>query len=357
MADHAFDQARAEAFAGRMVDVLNGAGIALMTSIGHQVGLFDAMAGLPPATSRRIAEAAGLNERYVREWLGAMATGRVVDHDPADGTYRLPAEHATWLTRAAGIDNLALQAQYVPLLAEVEQPLIDCFRRGGGVPYSAFPRFQRLMAEESGAVHDAALVDAILPLVPGLPARLEAGIDVADVGCGRGHAVNLMARAFPNSRFVGVDFSEEGVAAGRAEADALGLANARFEARDVTNLGGRGGFDLVTAFDAIHDQAQPARVLAGIAEALRPGGVFLMVDIAASSHVHENLDRPLAPFLYTISCMHCMTVSLALGGAGLGAMWGEQKAREMLAEAGFGRVEVKQVEGDIVNNYYVATKG
>jgi SAM-dependent methyltransferase len=357
VADRPFDEARSEAFAGRMMDVLNGAGIALMTSIGHQVGLFDAMAGLPPASSHRIAAEAKLDERYVREWLGAMVTGRVVDHDPAAGTYALPPEHAAWLTRAAGTNNLALQAQYVPLLAQVEGPIVECFRNGGGVPYAAFPRFQRLMAEDSRAVHDAALVDAILPLVPGLPGRLEAGIDAADVGCGSGHAINLMARTFPKSRFVGYDFSEEGVRAGRAEAERLGLTNARFEARDVTDLGARGRFDLVTAFDAIHDQAQPARVLAGIAEALRPDGVFLMVDIGASSHVQENMDFPMAPFLYTISCMHCMTVSLALGGAGLGAMWGEQTARAMLAEAGFGRVEVKRVEDDLFNNYYVATKG
>lgn len=357
MADQSFDQARAEAFAGRMMDVLNGASITLMTSIGHQVGLFDVLADLPPATSQQIAEAAGLNERYVREWLGAMLTGGVVDSDPAAGTYTLPAEHAAWLTRAAGANNLAVQALFIPLLAEVEQPVIECFRNGGGVPYAEFPRFQQLMAEDSGRTHDAALIDAILPLVPGLPARLAAGIDVADVGCGRGHAINLMAQAFPNSRFVGFDFSEEGTRAGRAEAQRLGLTNAHFVARDVTTLGARAQFDLITAFDAIHDQAQPARVLAGIAEALRPDGVFLMVDIGASSHAHENMEFPLAPFMYAFSCMHCMTVSLALDGAGLGAMWGEEKAREMLTEAGFPQVEVKRIEDDLFNSYYVATKG
>jgi SAM-dependent methyltransferase len=356
MADHAFDSARSEAFAGRMMDVLNGAGITLMTSVGHQVGLFDTMADLPPATSQQIAEAAGLNARYVREWLGALVTGGVVDYDPVADTYALPAEHAAWLTRAAGTDNLAIQAQYIPLLAQVEQPLIDCFRNGGGVPYAAFPQFQRLMAEESGATHDAALIATILPLVPGLPDRLTAGIDVADIGCGSGHAINLMARAFPNSRFVGYDFSEEGTSAGRDEAQRLGLTNARFEARDVTTIEARDQFDFITAFDAIHDQAQPARVLAGIAEALRPEGVFLMVDIGASSHVHENMEFPLAPMMYTVSCMHCMTVSLALDGTGLGAMWGEQKAREMLAEAGFPHVAVKRIEDDLFNSYYIATK-
>jgi SAM-dependent methyltransferase len=356
MADRPFDEARSEAFAGRMMDVLNGASIALMASIGHQTGLFDTMAQLPPATSQEIADAAGLQERYVREWLGAMVTGGVIDYDPTESAYALPAEHAAWLTRTAGTNNLAVQAQVVPLLAEVEQPLIDCFRRGGGVPYAAFPRFQQLMAEDSGAVHDAALIDAFLPLGPDLPARLAAGIDVADIGCGRGHAINLMAQAFPNSRFVGYDFSEDGVQSGREEAHRLGLSNARFEARDVTALNMRERFDLMTAFDAIHDQAQPARVLAGIGEALRPDGTFLMIDIGASSQVHENMEFPLAPLMYTISCMHCMTVSLALDGAGLGAMWGEQKAREMLAEAGFSQVDVKRIEDDLFNNYYVATK-
>ncbi|GAC1611490.1 MAG: hypothetical protein NVS3B26_24870 [Mycobacteriales bacterium] len=115
-------------------------------------------------------------------------------------------------------------------------------------------------------------------------------------------------------------------------------------------------FDLITAFDAVHDQAQPAQMLAGIAAALRPDGVFLCVDIAASSHVHENSDHPLGPFLYTISCMHGMTVSLAYDGQGLGAMWGEQMATKMLNDAGFGNVEVKKVEGDILNNHYVASR-
>jgi cyclopropane fatty-acyl-phospholipid synthase-like methyltransferase len=166
-----------------------------------------------------------------------------------------------------------------------------------------------------------------------------------------------MARTFPNSRFGGFDFSEEGTQGGRDEAQRLGLTNARFEARDVTNLDAREQFDLITAFDAIHDQAQPAQVLAGIAEALRRDGVFLMVDIGASSHAHENMEFPLAPMMYTISCMHCMTVSLALDGTGLGAMWGEQKAREMLADAGFTHVEVSRIEDDRCNSYYVATKG
>src|SRR5262245_55745959 len=154
LATSSFDQARSEAFAERMMDVLNGAGITLMLSIGHQVGLFDAMGDGAAATSAQIAAAAGLHERYVREWLGVLVTGGVIDFTPTDGTYLLPAEHAAWLTRDAGTDNLAVTAQFVPLLAQIEQPLIECFRHGGGVPYAAYPRFQQVMADNSQAIHD-----------------------------------------------------------------------------------------------------------------------------------------------------------------------------------------------------------
>jgi 2-polyprenyl-3-methyl-5-hydroxy-6-metoxy-1,4-benzoquinol methylase len=134
------------------------------------------------------------------------------------------------------------------------------------------------------------------------------------------------------------------------------LSNANFEVQDVARLNEENRFDFITAFDAIHDQAHPDNVLANISRALRPDGTFPMVDIAAASDLHENMDLPLGPMLYTVSCMHCMTVSLALGGMGLGTVWGEQLARNMLAEAGFTNVDVKQVEGDIFNNYFIATK-
>jgi SAM-dependent methyltransferase len=352
----AFDPLRGQAFGQRMLGVLNDAGLALMLSIGHKTGLFDVLSTLPPATSEEVADAAGLRERYVREWLGAMTVGRVVDYDPATRSYRLPPEHAEWLTRAAGPQNLALPSQFIPSLAGVQASLVESFRSGGGVPYSEYGEFHSLMAEASGAVHDAVLVDMILPLVPGLPDRLRKGIDVADVGCGSGHAVNLMAQEFPASRFAGYDFAEEGIAAARRETSALGLGNARFEVRDVADLAEIDRFDLVTAFDAIHDQAHPAQVLASIASALHPDGVFLMVDVRASSNLEENLDHPLGPFLYASSTMHCMTVSLSLGGDGLGTVWGQQTAQRMLAEAGFGSVEVANVEADPLNSYFIARK-
>src|ERR1700758_5360834 len=233
-------------FAERMLGMMNEAALALMVSVGHRTGLFDVMAAMPAATCAEIASRASLDERYVREWLAAMTTGRIVEHDGAAGTYTLPAEHAAWLTRAAGMQNLATGMQYIGLMATVEDQIVECFRHGGGVPYSAFPRFQAVMAEDSGAVHDATLIDGTLPLVPGLTGRLGDGIDVADVGRGSGHAVNLMAEAFPRSRFVGFDFSEAALAAATAEAERKVLTNARFERRDAARLGETARFDFIT---------------------------------------------------------------------------------------------------------------
>jgi 2-polyprenyl-3-methyl-5-hydroxy-6-metoxy-1,4-benzoquinol methylase len=352
----ALDTARVAAFQGRFVGMLNDAGTMLMISIGHRTGLFDAMSRMAPASAARIAETAKLNERYVREWLGAMTVARIVEHDPAAGTYVLPVEHAASLTRAAAPENFAAFAQYIAVLGSVEDDIVKCFREGGGVPYARYHRFHEVMAEESGQTVLPALESHILKLVHGLIERLETGINVLDVGCGRGAAMIQLASRFPNSRFAGYDLSWEAIAHAAAEAERHGLANVSFEARDLSSFDAEaqpGSFDLITTFDAVHDQAKPRAVLAGIVKSLAKGGVYLGQDIDGHTHHHGNLDHPMAPFLYTISCMHCMTVSLAQGGEGLGAMWGREQATAMLRAAGFGTVEVHNLPHDAQNCYYV----
>lgn len=354
----AFDTAKAEAFAGDLLTMLNYGGLTLMISIGHRTGLFDIMATLPPSTSQQIADAAQLQERYVREWLNAMTTGRIVDYDPGQGTYHLPAEHASLLTRAAGADNIATFTQHVVGLAAVEDDVVDCFSAGGGVPYSRFNRFHEVMAEDSGQTIVSALEEHILPIVPGLIKRLQTGIHVLDVGCGSGRAMNKLARLFPASRFRGYDVSEDAIATATAEAQAHGLTNVEFRVQDAAQIQDMENYDLITTFDAIHDQAHPDVVLRNIYNALRTdGGIYLMQDIRAATDVSGNLDHPLAPFLYTLSCMHCMTVSLAAGGIGLGTMWGREQAMEMLQAAGFKSIERKELTHDIMNDYYIIRKG
>ena len=152
------DQSRIDAFEERLCGALNEAGMLLMMSLGHRSGLFDAMAGAAPVTSSQLAERSGLDERYVREWLGAMTASGIVEVDPAHATYTLPDEHAALITRHAEA-NLAVYAQFIPLLGAVEDDVLESFRRGGGVPYQRYARFHEVMAEDSGQTVLPALFD------------------------------------------------------------------------------------------------------------------------------------------------------------------------------------------------------
>jgi len=349
-----FDRAKARAFTQLMVRHLEGAAVTLMLEVGRRVGLFDAMAQMGAVTSAAIADKTGLSERYIREWLGAMVCGGVVEYAAAEHTYRLPREHATALT-GSSTRNLTSMVEMFPLLNRVIPDVAEAFRTGGGVPYTAFqPDFTGLMDRRSRPRYDELLFSAYLGKPEGLTARLESGVRVADVGCGTGHCITLMARRFPKSTFVGYDISESAIAS--AHAAAAGLDNATFVVQDLARLESATPFDLITAFDAIHDQADPAGVLRRIRAALHPDGLFLMLDVWASSELAGNVGTPMAPYLYTMSTMHCMSVSLAAGGPGLGTAWGHQTATRMLREAGFTDVQLFE-RVDPANSLYVARRG
>ncbi|MGY1782959.1 methyltransferase domain-containing protein [Geodermatophilus sp. SYSU D01036] len=349
----ALDPARVEAFAGRLMAAYTDSLVTLLVDLGYRTGLLEALAA-GDGTSAEIAARAGLAERYVRECLGGLVTAGIVEYSPATGRYALPAEHAACLTGGGPLD-LAPLSRITGLLGRHVGEVAEAFRTGGGVPYSAFrPEFTDVMDQGNRGLFDGHLLDDVVPLAGGLPQRLAEGTRVADVGCGTGHAINLLARAYPRSRFVGYDFSADAIARARAEAADQALANAAFEVCDATEVPVDPPFGAVLAFDAIHDQADPAGVLARIRRALEPGGVFLMMDIRAASALEDNLGNPFAPWLYGVSTLHCLTVSLAQGGAGLGTVWGEQRARQMLAAAGFVDVEVHEVPDDPLDSVYVA---
>jgi SAM-dependent methyltransferase len=350
-----FDPARAAAFEERFIQALNEGGMLQLVSLGHRTGLLSRMADGVPTTLGELARASELNERYVREWLGGLTAAGVLEHDPEAMTYRLPPEFGNLLSDQ-GDANLAVFSQYLPLLGTVEDDIVDCFSNGGGVPYSRYGRFHEVMAEDSGQTVLPALFDAILPLAPELIGRLEAGIRVLDLGCGRGRALMKMAERFPLSQFVGYDLSAEAIGWANAQAAANGLDNLRFEIRDLSNYdqsAEENAFDFVTTFDAIHDQAKPLNLLKGIRRTLKADGVYLAQDIHASSHHHHDREHPLGPLLYTISIMHCTPVSLGQGGEGLGTMWGRELARDYFTRAGFGSIEVYQLPHDVQNDYWV----
>jgi SAM-dependent methyltransferase len=345
------DRQRIQDFARKLFGHYTSGMLTLLIGVGHKTGLFDA-AAKGPGTSQEIADRAGLNERYVREWLAAMATGGIVEYDAASGAFTLPPEHAACLTGTSS-RNLAPNSQMLPMLSKRVPRIIECFRAGGGVSYAEYqPDFTEAQDASWRLLYDGLLIKGFLPLAKGLPERLKAGIRVADVGCGTGHAVNLMAREYPASTFVGYDLGETAIARARAEAREMGLGNATFEVLDVSRMPPELKFDLITTFDAIHDQCDPAVVLRRVAAALAPGGLYLMMEPKASSRLEENVGNPFAPYIYGMSVLHCMTVSLAAGGAGLGTAWGEQTARRMLAEAGFTSVEVVDAPGP-QNSIYI----
>ncbi len=344
---------KSDAFSERLLEMLNNGMTALMVSIGHRTGLFDVMADGVSRSSKALARDSKLHERYVREWLGAMVAAQIVHREPATDSHRLPPEHAHWLVRDNPTSNMAVFAQFLPVLASVEDQILDCFKNGGGVPYEAYPRFQDVMAEDSGQSVVPIMVDKIVPLIPGLHERLVTGIDVLDAGCGKGRALMQLATAYPQSRFVGYDLSEEVIAEANSVAQKNGLKNIAFVVKNLTHWNEPESFDFITALDAIHDQARPDFVLSAIKKALRPEGVFMMQDIDVSSEPVDNINHPLGATVYTVSCLHCMTVSLAQDGLGLGAAWGVQRAEQMLREAGFEDVQIHRFEHDIQNAYFV----
>lgn len=354
-ASNEIDEARVEEFAERLFGFYTSGILVYMIDLAHRTGLFETLAA-GSGTSAELAARAGLNERYVRECLGALVTGDLVTYDAATGTYTLPPEHAVCLT-GMGSQNLAPFSKGNTLLAQHVEGVARAFHEGGGVPYEEFrPDFTGVMDGMSRGLFDEQLIEGILPLATGLPDRLTQGIRIADIGCGTGHSTNVMARAYPQSTFVGYDLAEDALEQARDEAAEYGLSNVSFEVLDVTQLPAEPPFDAVFAFDAIHDQREPVTVLGRVSKALAPGGVFVMMDIKASSNLEDNVGNPFAPFLYGISTLHCMTVSLAYDGAGLGTVWGEERARAMLADAGFAEVDVHDVPDDPIDSVYVARK-
>jgi SAM-dependent methyltransferase len=335
--------------------------------IGYRVGLFDVMdaAGAPMALET-LCRNAKLNRRYVKEWLGVMVCGGIVEltrDEDGQARFLLPKAHADLLTRRAGNNNLGVYTQEIPLLTDCAMEHVHRgFLTGSGVPYENYPAFHEFMAELGDAKHRQVLVDEFLPSVDEgrLVQALQRGINVCDLGCAQGVATILMAEAFPNSRFIGIDISVDALDTARTAAGEKGLTNIRFEKQDAAGLCQRkdlsATFDYITAFDAIHDQTRPLEALQGIYEILTDDGGFSMIDIAAETEIDGNRDHPMGAFLYTVSLMHCMPVGLVDDGAGLGMMWGRQLAEKMLARAGFNTILVKEIPNDPFNLHFFCRK-
>lgn len=362
-----YSQEKHQMFSKKLTDILNHGALNLAMGIGYRLGLFDAMDEIEiPAPSSAIAEKTGLNERYITEWLGIMVCGGVVElgtNEQGDTVFYLPKEHADLITKRSGASNLGVYTQEIPLLtSSVMENVVEGFQAGNGIGYENYSEFQRFMTQLADTKHSRVLVQTFLPSVKNglLVEKMKSGITVCDLGCAEGVALMLMAEAFPKSRFVGIDICGEVIQRAKRTAQKRGISNASFVQLDASSLADypewKNSFDYITAFDAIHDQTRPLEALRGSYAVLKPGGEFSMVDIAASSDLGENVIHPMGAFLYTVSLMHCMPVGLVNGGAGLGMMWGRQKAIKMMEEAGFQNIEVLKIPHDSFNLHFFAQK-
>jgi ubiquinone/menaquinone biosynthesis C-methylase UbiE len=332
------DKAKREQFISQLTGYVTGASLAGLIYIGDRVGLFKAMAGSDPLTTAALAKKTGLQERYVREWLSAMAAAGVVTYDAQTETFSFPEEHAAVLADENSPSFLGGFFQTTPAMMRVVPQVAEAFVQGGGVPFSAYGSDLIAGIDRSNRTQfQYHLVKRWLPAMPDVIARLESGARVADVGCGSGYPSILMAQAFPRSRFYGFDVSEESLERARRDAQGKGVGDrVEFQRVSASELPDSPKFDFITSFDAIHDMVDPRGAVRSIRRALADDGAYMMVEVKAGDTLTENLN-PLGAMMYSMSTLHCLTVSLAHNGEGIGTMMGERKAREIALEAGFTR--------------------
>jgi 2-polyprenyl-3-methyl-5-hydroxy-6-metoxy-1,4-benzoquinol methylase len=350
------EQAAVEAFAERVLGDYAGANAFFMAGIGDRLGLFKELAAGGAATSDELASWTGLQERYVREWLGGMAAAGYLDRDPETGRYALPADHVPVLAEEAGPFFFGSAFfDFSTNFGETYRRLVDAFRDGGGVPQDLYGAEVAESIERFTAPwFEHMLVQQWLPLMPDALAKLEEGAIVCDVGCGRGRALSRLAAAFPRSRFVGYDLYEPAIRAARARMQQAGVADrVRLEVRDAAQgLGER--FDVVTTFDVLHDSADPRAIMSSVRSALASDGRYVCLEINCADRPEENVG-PLGTVLYGLSLAYCLPVSLAEGGAGLGTLGlPESRLTELASEAGFSKVRRLPID-DPFNSVYEFT--
>ncbi len=350
------DQAKADAFLGKVLGDTAALAVTVMSSIGDRLGLFKNLAQEGPATSGELAKRAHVNERYALEWLSAMASAGYLEYDPATHRFILPPEHIPVLAQEGGpVFFGGVQQEVVGLSGPINQ-LMQAFRNGGGVPMEAYdPSTWEGLTRFTNGWFENLLVPVWLPAMPEVQAKLERGALVADVGCGHGKALIKLAQTYPQSRYIGYDSFAPSVEQAKINARAAGVADrVSFELRDVAR-GLPEQYDIITTFDVVHDAVNPRGLLRAICEGLRPGGRYVCLEINSSDKLEENIGL-LGSFFYSVSVLYCMTSSLAHHGEGLGTVGiPESKMRELAREAGFGSVRRVPMENPFNILYEVAS--
>jgi SAM-dependent methyltransferase len=348
------DQARLEAFVGKALGDTSAATVTILAALGDRLGLFKTLAARGPATSAQLAERAGIDERYAREWLGAMASAAYLEYDPTQRCFTLPPEHAPVLAQEHGPVFFGGMYQMLLGMTGPLDQLERAFRQGGGVPQAAYDdNLWDGLERFTAGWFENLLIPVWIPAMPDVQAKLERGAQVADVGCGRGRALIKLAQAFPRSHYVGYDVFAPTIARATENARTAGVADrVRFEHLDASR-GLPEPYDVITTFDVVHDAVDPRALLWAIRQALRPDGRYVCLDVNCSDRLEENAG-PLGAMFQSVSVLYCMTTSLADHGEGLGTVGlPESKLRTLCAEAGFSGVRRVPLENPFNNLYEV----
>jgi SAM-dependent methyltransferase len=340
------DRDRIDAFLDRFVGYASGATTMGLLSIADRIGLLAWMGDHQTGTVEEIAAGADIDERYTREILSGLAASGAIDYDPESRAFTMSPEHALFLADQNSPYFMGGWYDMIPAVMTQIDAVAEAAKDGGGVPFPDFgDGMIRGIDRGNSPSQRVFLVRRWLPAVPELVERLEAGLRVADVGCGTGTAAIAMAQAFPASQVFGFDVSDESLDVARSRA--VEVPNVEFVRHGAEDIPVDPGFELVTTFDVIHDLADPMAGLVRIRAALRPDGQYLMMEPNASSYLENNLNNR-AAMLYGVSALHCMTQSLAIGGEGLGAAWGREMAEDYAREAGFSGFQPLE---DITNKF------
>ncbi len=335
------DKEKSTKFMLKLVGDVGTALAAGLLFVGDHSGLFKAMAGAGPLSPDALAERAGVPSRYVEEWLAVMTGAGYLEHDPVADTFALPDEHAMFLVDASSEYYLGGLFQSLLGLLAMAPRLVTAFKTGSGISFSDFgAELPEALEAMNRSVYENRLVRSWLPAMPEVVARLRAGGRALDVGCGTGVVPVTLAKAFPTATVAGLDFDARSIDIARGHAREAGLGNRiTFLAEPVEALPTEPGWDFISTFDVIHDLPDPLGAMKRIRSALNEGGTYLMVEPKVTDQLEKNVQDPFARMLYGMSCLHCVPQSLAQGGPGLGACWGEGRARAMANDAGFTRFE------------------
>jgi 2-polyprenyl-3-methyl-5-hydroxy-6-metoxy-1,4-benzoquinol methylase len=356
VANKELDMQKTMSFAVRLMHDFGTANLAGLSYIGDKLGLFKALADSEPVTVEAFAQKTGYVERYLREWLSAMACAGYVEFNRENNTFTLPPEHATCLANPDHPAYMGSTFGMIPTFIGNAPKVAEAFVKGGGVTQEHYGEefwcgFERM----TRATFLNFLNQVWIPAMPDIHQKLLNGGTVADIGCGNGQALLILHQGYPNAHCVGYDNYELAIANANDRARAAGVSEqVRYEMRDVVE-GLPEQYDLITTFDVVHDMVNPLAAMKAIRQALKPGGVYLMGEFNFASDLAGNIDHPLGLglFGYTASTLYCMTTSLSQNGAGIGTVMGEAKARQLAEQAGFTQFKVLPFENPIQKLYEI----